>query len=89
MSYFFLDEVLFLSGTKNPKLIVDGHAFYFEQNKSTKTFWFCCMNSKTKCKVRVSTCSNVVYVNGMHNHYPQNIKRNDLKSKKVTIIRNM
>ncbi|XP_023014990.1 uncharacterized protein isoform X46 [Leptinotarsa decemlineata] len=79
--------IYFESGTKNPKIIVDEHDFYLEKRKETKTLWFCGMNYKTKCKVRVTTSGSMVYVNGTHNHSVRKRKFTNLLSKCVMIIR--
>ncbi|CAH2013243.1 unnamed protein product [Acanthoscelides obtectus] len=72
---------------KNPKIIVDDHDFYLESSRPTKSTWFCCMNYKTKCKVRVSTSGTYVVVNGVHNHLPRKRVNAKYRSKEVTIVR--
>lgn len=85
--FHFLGVIYFHCGTKNPKIIVDGHDFYLEKRKETKTHWFCCSNSSTRCKVRVTTSGKMVQVNGTHNHSPKKTKFSNLQSKHVTILR--
>ncbi|XP_018573623.1 protein tramtrack, beta isoform isoform X41 [Anoplophora glabripennis] len=82
------DTIYFGIGRKsNPKLIVDGHDFNIERKAETKTTWVCSSYFRTKCKARISTSGNAVFVSGQHNHTPRNTVLTNSKSKKVTIVR--
>lgn len=74
-------------GRKNPKLIVDGYEFQFEKKSGNSTFWTCPTNHKTRCKSRLITKGNVVYLRHLHNHNAKPVDKSKLSYKIVTIKR--
>lgn len=76
-------------GRKYPKLIIDGYEFQYEKktaNTST-TFWVCGTYHKSKCKGRLITKGNVVYLRHSHNHPARDFDLSTMSSKRVEVIR--
>lgn len=69
-----LTQIHFRKGTKGPKLILNGYA-YFKNNRTTdRTYWLCSRNRYGKCKARIITMNNtreVAIKNQEHNHGPE------------------
>lgn len=75
-------------GRTNPKLIIDGTDFRLHNSVGPFTHWRCSFYFRTKCKCRVKTTGNIVYLTNNHNHETSNLRLDHLKGKKVTIVRN-
>lgn len=76
-------------GQKNPKLILEGADFRYERKSGSVTFWVCSFYFRTKCRCRLKTTGNTVYVNNDHNHNAVEIPVDNMRSKNVFIIRSM
>lgn len=74
-------------GRKNPKLIVDGYDFKFEKKNGGSTFWSCPTQMRTKCKCRLITRGNVVYVRHTHNHEAKVVDISKMSYKEVMVKR--
>jgi hypothetical protein len=66
----FSDVIYVAPGTKNPKLIVDKNIFTVNTKSIETTRWRCTSYFKSKCRVTLLTCGNVVKINRQHNHPP-------------------
>jgi hypothetical protein len=64
------DVIYVAPGTKNPKLIVDKNIFTVNTKSIETTRWRCTSYFKSKCRVTLLTCGNVVKINRQHNHPP-------------------
>lgn len=82
-----LEIIYFAKGRKNPKLIIDGFEFKFEKKKGNGTFWNCTFYQKTKCKCRLVTRANLVYLRHSHNHERKYIDIQNMSHKMVSVIR--
>lgn len=74
-------------GRTNPKLIIDNTDFRLHNNMGGTTYWRCSFYFRTKCKCRVKTSGNVVYVINSHNHDSAKLAVGHLKRKCVRIVR--
>lgn len=84
---FFVGTVYFQCGRKNPKIVVDQYAFYYQKKRDNTTYWYCCSNGQKKCKARVITSGKMVRVIGFHNHCPKEIKKFLLEPQEAIIVR--
>lgn len=75
-------------GRKNPLLIVDGYEFRCEKKGPKGTFWTCLAGPKSKCKSRIITKENVVFLRSFHNHEAKELDLRNMSSKFVKIMRN-
>lgn len=75
-------------GRTNPKLIIDGIDFRLHNSMGNITHWRCSFYFRTKCKCRVKTSGNIVYLTNTHNHDVPRLTLTHLKGKQVTIVRN-
>nr|CAH7732214.1 unnamed protein product [Callosobruchus chinensis] len=85
--------IYFDVGTKNPKIILDGHVYLIYTKKTNKTVWKCSHYYKSKenrCKSTLVTTGRVVTVSrDIHNHasVPKMDKYKNMLSQSVTIVR--
>lgn len=82
-----LGSIYFGIGRKNPKLVLNGYDYSKEKCYGESTSWICPFYFKTRCKGRLTTKRNVVYVGNDHNHKPREIPIVNMSSKKVKIVR--
>lgn len=85
----FLGTIYFCVGRKHPKIVLNGYEFRMRPipDSLNKTLWICTQEPKTKCKVRLQSSGNQLFVkNVAHNHVPS-FKGNlsELKSQTVYI----
>ncbi|XP_072393814.1 uncharacterized protein [Diabrotica undecimpunctata] len=85
--------IYFDVGTKNPKIILDGHEFLIYKKEVSSTIWMCnhYFNKRAvRCKVKLITSGRILNFYGTHTHTPSTNKQSRLKnmlSQSVTIIR--
>ncbi|CAG9856466.1 unnamed protein product [Phyllotreta striolata] len=75
------------SGTKRPKIILDGNEFTVNSGKNNRTRWRCNQYFKSKCSATLVTYGKVVKVNKYHNHPPINPPVHHLFEQKVQSFR--
>lgn len=87
MFFDILGLIYFGIGRKYPKLVLDGFDYSKEKSYGDSTSWVCPSYFKTKCKARLITKGNMVYVRNGHNHTSKDRSLLNMSSKLVTIIR--
>lgn len=76
------------SGVKNPKIIFEDNEFIMHIRQSGSTRWRCSYCNKTKCKSRLYTTGQSLYIMKSHNHEPNSKDGHDaLLSKIVNVFR--
>lgn len=84
---FVSGRIYFTVGRTKPKIILDGYDFKFQRNMCESTYWTCTFYEKTKCKSRLKTKANIVFVTGSHNHSPKEVNLTNCSFKDVKIKR--
>lgn len=74
-------------GRIKPKIILDKYDFKLQRNNGDITYWICATYNKTKCKCRLKTTRNVVYVSNRHSHDPKDLNLADFSFRDVVIIK--
>lgn len=82
----FLDVVYFEMTRKQPPLVIDGYDFKFDKCTDSATIWSCPFLSKTSCKCRLWTSSNIVHFMNTHNHPPKGLSLANMSLKQGTVV---
>lgn len=73
----FSDIVIhFFNGRKYPILIYNSYAFTLERRSTKKSVWVCKETKKTKCKVRIHTMGNSIFVRSVEHNHEENFNGN-------------
>lgn len=83
----FLGKLFFITGKRYPKLLLEGHDFKVKHKVLNKTTWICCQYPLTKCRMRLVTTGQDVFLREEHNHPPlPKLKRCEALSYKIVNI---
>lgn len=86
ISYFILGTIFIHKGTKNPKIVLDGHDYQINTKKKDRTLWRCSHYFKTKCKATLITTGNCCTQRHDHNHVPTLLNSSHLALVKQRVI---
>lgn len=88
MRLYILGVIWIGSGSKNPKIILDGNEFTINTKQGGRTRWRCTQYFKSKCRASLVTFGRNVRVSQYHNHPPIDPDVNNLLTQNVNIVRN-